>query len=137
MADMGSSCCDRTLYYCHALGRKMYINKIRTRQGQSSLEYAAIVAVVVAALSAMSLYVQRSVQASLKMIEEQINSQPAESATGGPVGPVTPANKPHLMKCYYLTGQVDSQGNHGIVGYQFEPYDPERVNKVIDGVQCE
>jgi len=46
------------------------------RQGQSILEYTMIIAVVVAALTAMSLYVQRSVQANLKVIENQINAEP-------------------------------------------------------------
>ena len=40
------------------------------------LEYSFIIAVVVAALMAMSLYVQRSVQANLKVIEDQINAKP-------------------------------------------------------------
>jgi len=51
------------------------INKIR---GQSILEYALIIAVVVAALAAMSVYVQRSAQANLKMIEDQINAQQSD-----------------------------------------------------------
>jgi uncharacterized protein (UPF0333 family) len=46
------------------------------RRGQSTLEYALIIAVVVAALTAMSVYVQRSVQANLKVIEDQINANP-------------------------------------------------------------
>ncbi len=50
--------------------------KPRVRQGQSLLEYTTIIAVVVAALSAMTLYVQRSVQANLKIMEDQINANP-------------------------------------------------------------
>ena len=46
------------------------------RRGQSTLEYALIIAVVVAALTAMSVYVQHSVQANLKVIEDQINANP-------------------------------------------------------------
>ncbi len=42
--------------------------------GQSTLEYAVIISVVVAALTAMSVYVQRSVQSNLKMIEDQVNT---------------------------------------------------------------
>jgi len=45
-------------------------------RGQSILEYALIIAVVVAALTAMSVYVQRSVQANLKTVEDQINAEP-------------------------------------------------------------
>jgi len=54
----------------------MRVDKISGRQGQSIIEYALIIAVVVAALTAMSVYVQRSVQANLKMVEEQINANP-------------------------------------------------------------
>lgn len=50
--------------------------KLRSRQGQSLLEYTTIVVVVIAALTAMSLYVQRSVQANLKALEDQINANP-------------------------------------------------------------
>ena len=46
------------------------------KRGQSTLEYTLIIAVAVAALVAMSTYVQRSVQANLKTIEEQINTEP-------------------------------------------------------------
>lgn len=48
----------------------------RHRRGQSTLEYAILIAIVAAALTAMSTYVQRSVQANLKMIEDQINAEP-------------------------------------------------------------
>jgi len=41
------------------------------KKAQSVLEYALIISVVVAALMAMNIYVQRSVQANLKMIEER------------------------------------------------------------------
>ena len=42
------------------------------KQGQSILEYVTLVAVVSTALTLMYVYVQRSVQANLKVIEEQI-----------------------------------------------------------------
>jgi len=47
------------------------------KKAQSILEYAMIISVVVAALMAMNVYVQRSVQANLKMIEERVNAEPA------------------------------------------------------------
>ena len=46
-------------------------------RGQSILEYALVISVVVAALTAMSIYVQRSAQANLKVIEDQINAKPS------------------------------------------------------------
>jgi len=48
---------------------------MKRQGGQSILEYTLIIAVVVAALTTMSVYVQRSVQANLKVIEDQINVQ--------------------------------------------------------------
>jgi len=46
------------------------------KKAQSILEYAMIISVVVAALMAMNVYVQRSVQANLKMIEDRVNAEP-------------------------------------------------------------
>ena len=47
-----------------------------TARGQSTLEYAILIAVVVAACAAMTTYLHRSVQANLKVVEEQINAEP-------------------------------------------------------------
>ncbi len=44
-------------------------------RGQSTLEYAVFSAVVAAALVGMQLYVRRSIQANLKMLEEHINAE--------------------------------------------------------------
>ncbi len=44
-------------------------------RAQSTLEYAVFTAVVSAALVAMTLYVRRSIQANLKVLEDQINAQ--------------------------------------------------------------
>lgn len=46
------------------------------RKAQSTLEYAVLVAVVALAFVAMRVYVQRSVQAQFKVIENQINAEP-------------------------------------------------------------
>ena len=59
---------------------KINQDKPCTKQAQSTLEYALIIAVVVAALTAMSVYVQRSIQANLKTVEEQINAEPVQPA---------------------------------------------------------
>ena len=56
--------------------------KPRVARGQSLLEYTTIIIAVVAALSAMSLYVRRAVQANLKMIEEQVNANPVNVDEG-------------------------------------------------------
>jgi Flp pilus assembly pilin Flp len=46
------------------------------KKAQSVLEYALIISVIVAALMAMNVYVQRAVQSNLKMIEERVNAEP-------------------------------------------------------------
>lgn len=46
--------------------------------GQSTLEYAVLIAVVAAALIAMETYVQRAVQAHVKNVEEELNAATAE-----------------------------------------------------------
>ena len=43
-------------------------------RGQSVLEYAVLIAVVVAALLAMNVYIRRAVQGNLKALEDQINA---------------------------------------------------------------
>jgi hypothetical protein len=50
--------------------------KLFTRKAQSTLEYAIIITVVIAALTAMSVYVQRAIMSGLKVVEKQINNEP-------------------------------------------------------------
>lgn len=57
-------------------GHRIAAAKSFSRKAQSTLEYAIIVIVVIAALTAMSLYVRRAVQARLMMVEKQINNEP-------------------------------------------------------------
>ncbi len=45
-------------------------HKIKSSRGQNIIEYAIVVALVAAAMIAMSTYVFRSVQAAQKMIED-------------------------------------------------------------------
>ena len=49
--------------------------RLRIRKGQSTLEYAVFVAVISAALVAMSVYVRRAIQANLKTVENQVNAE--------------------------------------------------------------
>ena len=55
------------------------MNFMRKKKAQSILEYAILIAVVTAALISMSLYVRRAIQANLKTIENQINSEVDET----------------------------------------------------------
>lgn len=44
------------------------------KRGQSTIEYALLIALVAAAFLAMRLYVQRAVQANFNVIEQQVNA---------------------------------------------------------------
>lgn len=46
------------------------------KRGQSTIEYALLIAIVAAAFLAMHLYAERAVQANFKIIEDQINVEP-------------------------------------------------------------
>ena len=48
------------------------------RCGQSTVEYALIIAAVAAALAAMSTYVRRAVQANFKQLEDTVNGSVEE-----------------------------------------------------------
>jgi Flp pilus assembly pilin Flp len=50
------------------------INFQRVRAGQSTMEYAVLVAIVAAALVAMHTYVRRAMQANLKNLELELNA---------------------------------------------------------------
>ena len=47
-------------------------------RGQSSMEYALFAAVVAAAVVAMAVYVRRSIQANLKVVESVTNAEPMQ-----------------------------------------------------------
>lgn len=48
---------------------------MKNKIAQTVLEYTLIVAVAAAALTAMSTYVRRAIQANLKLIEHQVNGE--------------------------------------------------------------
>lgn len=51
----------------------------RNSIGQTVLEYSIIITVIAAALTMMGSYVRRSIQANLKMIENQVNIEASGS----------------------------------------------------------
>lgn len=55
---------------------KKRLHRLKNNLGQSTIEYAVLIAIVAAAFLAMQAYVQRAVQANLAMIEEQVNAEP-------------------------------------------------------------
>ena len=55
---------------------RIKVARLFARKAQSTLEYAIIIAVAAAALTAMSVYVQRAIMAGLKEVEKQVNNEP-------------------------------------------------------------
>ena len=49
--------------------------KLMNQNGQNIIEYALVIALVSAAVIAMSTYVYRSVQATQRMVEEEYQSE--------------------------------------------------------------
>ena len=50
------------------------LGRLRNKKGQSFIEYALVVAIVSAAVAAMSTYVFRSVQATQQAIQDELKS---------------------------------------------------------------
>lgn len=48
----------------------------KRKKAQSTIEYALLISIVAAAFLAMNVYMQRSVQANFKLVEEQVNVGP-------------------------------------------------------------
>lgn len=64
--------------------------------GQSVMEYAMFIAVFVAALVTMNVYIQRAIQANLKTFEDQVNREAVRTPGGGGGGgpPIPPGPRP-------------------------------------------
>ena len=52
------------------------MEKRMIKKAQSIVEYIVLISIVALALVAMTTYIQRSANATLKMIEDQINEEP-------------------------------------------------------------
>ena len=50
------------------------IQKLRNKTGQNLIEYAIVVALISAAVAALSTYVFRSVQATQKIVEDEFQN---------------------------------------------------------------
>jgi len=59
---------------------------MKNKQGQHTIEFAVLIAVVVAAIVGGGIYIQRSIQAKLKLVEGQINEAPDVNASSSVSG---------------------------------------------------
>jgi uncharacterized protein (UPF0333 family) len=62
-------------------GENMFGLRFRIKKGQSTLEYAIVIAVIVAALVVMQLYIRRGVQGRLRQSADDLGEQFAPSVT--------------------------------------------------------
>lgn len=53
----------------------MFISKKKKRKGQSTLEYAVLIAIVVGALITMQIYIKRGIQGRLRSSSDDIGEQ--------------------------------------------------------------
>jgi uncharacterized protein (UPF0333 family) len=67
------------------------------KKGQSTLEYAIIIAVVVAALLAMQIYMKRGVQGKMKQSTDDIGAQFEANATSNQVDFETTADTTNVQ----------------------------------------
>jgi len=71
----------------------IYLNK----KGQSTLEYAIIIAVVVAALLAMQVYIKRGLQGKLRQASDDIGDQFSPGYTTGTTTTVSNINSTEVI----------------------------------------
>ena len=67
----------KTITRCsHRDYRMIHRSRRKINKAQTVIEYAILISVVAIAFVAMKTYVERSVNANIKLIEEQINAEP-------------------------------------------------------------
>lgn len=59
------------------------LDRLNIYRGQHAIEFALLIAIVVAAIAAGGIYIHRSIQAKLKLVELQINNPPTVTITKG------------------------------------------------------
>jgi len=91
------------------------------RRAQSTLEYSILIAIVAAAIITMRTYVQRSVQANIKTIEQQINAEIVRAPmSSGPSGPT-------------LEDERQINGGSGALGQALEQIGPSDEGQINGG----
>ncbi len=87
----------------------------RYSRGQSTLEYAIIIAVIVAALVVMQIYIKRGVQGKLRSSTDQIGEQYSPGhTTGGYTTTTGSTTHEAIVSSYSVTGTANGLTTTGI-----------------------
>lgn len=97
-----------------------------SRKGQSTLEYAIIIVVIVAALLAMQVYIKRGVQGKLRTSTDDIGEQYSPQITTGSYTTTTGSTQRETVTAGGGTstrvtrGFQDRSGNEDVAGFSQE-----------------
>ena len=80
-----------------------------SKRGQSTLEYAVLIVVIIAALIAMQVYIKRGVQGRLRESSDQIGEQFSPGYTVSNRTAYTYSNTQELTDAYSTTTQIQNQ----------------------------
>ena len=94
---------------------------LRAKKGQSTLEYAIIIAVVVAALLAMQVYIKRGVQGKLRSSTDDIGEQYSPGITTGAYTTTTGSTTHESRVSGGVTTTTIDRGDQEITGSETVP----------------
>ena len=80
-----------------------------SKRGQSTLEYAVLIVVIIAALIAMQVYIKRGVQGRLRESSDQIGEQFSPGYTVSNQTTYSYSNTQELTDAYSTTTQIQNQ----------------------------
>lgn len=97
------------------------MRKMLRRRGQSTLEYAVLIVVIIAALIAMQVYLKRGIQGRMRESSDQIGEQFSPGFTTSNVTTNTYAQSQETSDAYSTTTQIMNQwqqrsGSESIMG---------------------
>lgn len=90
--------------------------RLRDKKGQSTLEYAVIIAVVVAGLLAMQIYIERGLKGKLRTSTDNIGEQYAPGLTTGTYTTTTGSTSAETVTTAGVTTTTVSRGTQGRTG---------------------
>ena len=85
------------------------MSPLTPRKGQSTLEYAVLISVVVAALIAMQIYMKRGVQGKLRDATDQVGEQYAPGRVGSTYNTTTKSTRKETLEGGVNAGHSTSE----------------------------
>lgn len=103
---------------------------LRSKRGQTTLEYAIVIAVVVSALIAMQIYIKRGIQGKLRSSTDQIGEQYSPGITTGGYTTTTGSTSKEVVSSGKTTttvsrGKQTRTGDETVQAFSKEPAGPE------------